>query len=102
MVGIARYGDNSYGNIDGHTIYPPTNGLDYSTNVFVEGKPVHHVGNKWQGHTQINQPHTIHSTVNITSGSPNILVNGFPLARVNDNLSCGDKIKDGSITVQTI
>ncbi len=69
--------------------------IEYSPNVFVNGKPVVRLGDAFQ-------PHTIgrssHNPV-VIQGSATVFVNGKPVARLGDALNCGAVISEGSPSV---
>lgn len=65
-----------------------------SQNVFCNGLGVHLQGQKWGGHGRGN-----HSRPTSIKGSPTVFVNGKPLMRVGDPLSCGHKVATGSPNV---
>ena len=44
-------------------------------------------------------PKTGHSVNAVTSGSPDVIINGVPAARVGDTTACGSMITAGSSTV---
>lgn len=44
-------------------------------------------------------PQTGHSVNSVTSGSPDVFINGVPAARVGDPTACGSMITAGSCTV---
>lgn len=75
---------------------PPTAINQGSSNVFVEGAACAFVGCGIVPHPRPKQsPHG----GAVSSGSPSVFVNGKPIARIGDSISCGDKIASGSGTV---
>lgn len=76
----------------GHGGFPSRPNITASDNVFVNGKPVHRVGDHWPTHCDGN---SCHDSITI-QGSSSVFVNGVPLARVTDALNCGDTILTGS------
>jgi uncharacterized Zn-binding protein involved in type VI secretion len=77
----------------GHANAPPRANTSASTDVFVDGKGVHRVGDSWGPHGI--PPHT--STQ--SSGSSTVIVNGKGVARVGDSIACGSTNAQGSSTV---
>jgi uncharacterized Zn-binding protein involved in type VI secretion len=80
----------------GHDDYPPRPGKASSSGVFVNGKAVHVTGDQWGKHC--NPESLCHEGV-VIGGSVSVLVNGKPLARAGDAISCGSKISGGSGSV---
>jgi uncharacterized Zn-binding protein involved in type VI secretion len=85
----------------GHGAFPPRTSLvSKNTTVFVEGKPIHVVGDDFNVHTDGETAHTGF----IASGSANVFVNGQSIARIGDGVAgagdpCGSIISAGSPTV---
>ena len=73
---------------------PPTTPDQWSPNVFAEGLNVIRKSDKWVEHctTDCHIPTQ-------AGGSATVFVNGLPLARVGDELDCGDEIANGAGTV---
>lgn len=68
---------------------PPTLPTIASTRVLVEGRGVLFVGGTWAPHTSTTPaPPPPHIPITVT-GSPKVFVEGIPLARAGDLLSCG-------------
>ena len=65
--------------------------IQSSKNVFCNGLGVHLQGQKWTGHGRGKHSHPISR-----KGSPTVFVNGKPLMRVSDPISCGHKVATGS------
>ena len=78
---------------------PPRPNTEGSGNVFVNNIPVHLMGMLWAKHAcpgsspHPSPPFVFDSTV---SGSSSVFVNGIPLARMTDPISCGSVIGAGS------
>lgn len=78
----------------GHGCFSPRPNNAASSNVFVNGRPVHRRGDGWNVHC-CKSCHT-----GVTSGgSGTVFVNGRPIARVTDAVSCGGVIMTGSANV---
>lgn len=76
---------------------PPTVIRNGSKNVFIEGVGAGYVGSGIIPHKRSGSKRVHNGSV--ASGSPNVFVNGIPLARIGDHISCGDKIAKGASTV---
>lgn len=88
---VVRLGDISCG----HDCFPPRPNDEGSPNVFVNGKPVHRVGDHWATHCC---GPTCHDGT-ASSGSGSVFVNGKAICRVGDTISCGDTMCEGSPNV---
>lgn len=73
---------------------PPTSPDQWSPNVYAEGLNVVRKSDKWVEHCNTD----CHIPTQ-ASGSPNVFVNGLPLARVGDDMDCGDEIASGAGSV---
>ena len=93
MPGIVRLADTS----TGHGCFPARPNDTASTNVFINGRGVHRVGDHWIEHC-CGVPLACHEGVQAT-GSPNVFVNGRAVARIRDTISCGDFNATGSSNV---
>ncbi len=72
---------------------PPRASIQGSGNVFVNGIPVHRVGDAWAPHAcPGSPPHAATTAV----GSATVFVNGMPISRLGDLISCGSTIAVGS------
>lgn len=91
MTGVVRKGDMS----QGHGCFPSRPNIDGSSDVFVDGIPIHRKGDRWLVHTCGNNTHD----GVMSSGSSSVFANGQPVARIGDSISCGDKAKTGSSSV---
>jgi uncharacterized Zn-binding protein involved in type VI secretion len=87
MSAVATQGDIC----TGHGCWPPRSGVA-SSNVFVNGKPVHKVGDFWNIHCCDG---ACHPGV-IAAGSKGVYINGSPVARIGDSINCGSIIAQGS------
>ncbi len=94
MAGIVRKGDSC----SGHDSYPPRSTNSGSSNVLVNGKGVHRVGDSWPDHTSVDFPYPSHSGSAI-SGSSTVFANGKPICRIGDSVSCGSTMVTGSDNV---
>jgi uncharacterized Zn-binding protein involved in type VI secretion len=65
-----------------------------STNVFVNGIPVHRMGDAWDVHNADSS----HGG-NAIAGSPTVSANGIPLCRIGDAIDCGSTMVTGSPNV---
>lgn len=72
----------------GHYCFPPRPNIRGSSNVFVNSRPHHRVGDAWMVHCC---HHHCHSSVTCT-GSSSVFVNSKPAARVGDRVCCGSAI----------
>jgi uncharacterized Zn-binding protein involved in type VI secretion len=87
MAAACRLGDEG----SGHGPCPPTNVIEASENVFINGKGAARQGDPLAKHCG-------HSRA-IAAGSPNVFVNGKPLARIGDPIDCGGNMTQGSSNV---
>lgn len=86
MPQAVRYADIC----SGHDSYPPRPSIQGSSDVFINNRAAHRVGDTWNMHPHIGV---------MATGSPNVFVNGKPLARVGDSVSCGSVAATGSPNV---
>jgi uncharacterized Zn-binding protein involved in type VI secretion len=91
MPAVVRLGDNC----SGHGCYPARANTQASSNVFVNGKGGHRLGDGWSSHC-CGIP--CHDGV-ASSGSSTVFVNGKPICRVGDSVSCGSTMAQGSNNV---
>ena len=75
----------------GHGCFPPRLNITASTNVSINGRGAVRVGDLWAPHTC----ETTHTGVQV-GGSLTVNVNGRPLARIADKISCGSFCAMGS------
>ena len=75
----------------GHGSCPSRPNASASTNVFINARGAHRVGDRWQTHCNHDS--------NQASGSPNVFVNGRQQARVGDHIACGSNNASGSPNV---
>lgn len=92
MPGAVRLGDSSRG----HSDYPPRPNISASTDVFVNNKGVHRKGDKWAVHC--NHHPRCHDG-EASSSSSTVFVNNKGFCRIGDDISCGDKMAQGSTNV---
>ena len=90
MKKTVRLNDLSFG----HGCFAPRPSIAGSSNVFINLRNTHRVGDAWVVHT-CGSSHAGTTVV----GSTNVFVNGLSLARENDAISCGDKCSQGSTNV---
>jgi uncharacterized Zn-binding protein involved in type VI secretion len=91
MPAVVRLGDNC----SGHGCYPARPNNQASNNVFVNGKGVHSLCDDWASHC-CGIP--CHDGI-ASSGSSTVFVNGKPICRVGDSVSCGSTMAEGSDNV---
>ena len=90
MPAAGRLGDVSAG----HCFFPREN-CQGSPNVFINGIPVHRVGDSWPIHKCKKKKHASVQA----QGSPNVFANGVAVCLIGDSLSCGDALSQGSPNV---
>lgn len=86
----ARIGDKD----SGHQCYSPRPNIQGSSNVRINGRPVHRKGDAWAPHCCYG----CHTGVT-SGGSSTVRVNGRAMARITDAISCGGIIITGSSNV---
>ena len=91
MPSAVRLGDKT----TGHSCWPPTTLATASSNVIINGIGSVRISDNIVPHCC---PAGCHGGQQ-SSGSPNVNVNGNPIARVGDNISCGDSNAQGSPNV---
>ena len=89
---VCRNGDSS----TGHAGFYPRSCTEGSDNVFVNGIGAHTQSMSWAIHC--NPTPVCHAGV-LSGGSGTVFVNGKPLGRVGDDISCGDTVAQGSPNV---
>ena len=94
MLGAVRLGDMSTGHPH---CYLARKNLEASNNVLINGKGAHRKGDAWANHGACSD-HRPHGGI-AASGSQRVFVNGKPLCRIGDNISCGDCMATGSSDV---
>jgi len=94
MPGVVRLGDVSAGHPH---CYPSRPNIEASPNVFVNGIAAHRLEDAWAVHGACSN-HTPHDGV-ASSGSSSVFVNGQPICRIGDDISCGDTMAEGSSDV---
>ena len=87
MPAIVRLGDSSCGHCFG-----ARGNIQGSDNVFVNGIPMHRLGDQWPVHTCMKASHD--STT--CQASDNTFCNGLGVARIGDGQTCGDSAAQGS------
>lgn len=94
MSAVTRKGDKN----TGHGNYPAVALNKGSSNVFINGIACGRKSDTYPSHNKggLNpNPHTSR----ISGGSSTVFVNGLPIARVNDAVSCGGSVAQGSPNV---
>lgn len=82
----------------GHGCFVPRpNTPNGSPDVIVNGQHAVRVSDAWPIHTCPSIPASHAGTQ--SSGSSTVVVNGLPLARIGDSISCGDAVAAGSPNV---
>ena len=92
MPGAVRLHDTC----TGHGCFPSRENISASTNVFINGRGAHRVGDAWASHCCPGSG--CHGGTQAT-GSPNVFVNGKALARIGDSIDCGSSNATGSSDV---
>lgn len=92
MPGAVRLGDIC----TGHGCFPSRNNVGASSNVIINGLGAHRVGDPWAAHCCPGSG--CHGSIQ-ASGSPNVITNGVPQARIGDNVACGSSNATGSSNV---
>jgi len=90
MPGAVRLADTG----SGHGCWPSRANSSASTDVFINSRGAHRVGDSWAAHTCEAIPET-HGSSQAT-GSPTVFVNGVALARIGDSIACGSSNATGS------
>ena len=91
MPAVARLSDKC----SGHDCFPPRKNDSASSDVFVNNKGVHRVGDHWIPHKCKKKMHD--ST--LAAGSSTVFVNGKAVGRIGDDVACGSVIAQGSPNV---
>lgn len=95
MPFVTRLGDVG----SGHAChFPPTDAVEGSPDVIVNGKPAVRVGDAYAPHACPTCPEPEHGR-KLASGSPTVFVNGRAVGRVGDAIDCGGKATTGSSDV---
>lgn len=80
----------------GHADYPSRPSVQGSPDVFLEGLAALRQGDAWAVHC--NPEPLCHGGAQ-ADGSSTVFVNGRPLARIGDSVSCGSSVATGASTV---
>lgn len=91
MPQTVRLGDRC----TGHSCYPPRPNIQASEDTFINKRGAHRLGDAWAVHCCGIACHG----GNLAKGSPNVFVNGKPLGRIGDAVSCGSVAMTGSLNV---
>ncbi len=91
MPAVHRLGDIC----TGHACFPPRPNVQASPNVFVNGIPVHRLGDAWATHCCGS---SCHASV-LAHGSSTVFVNTLECARIGDPVACGSACATGSPNV---
>lgn len=92
MPSVARLGDMGSGHAP---CFPPRPNDAGSPNVFINGIPVHRLGDHWVTHCCGPD---CHDSI-LGGGSPNVFANGLPFGRIGDPVACGSTVIQGSPNV---
>lgn len=79
----------------GHGCYPSRPNSTASSNVFINKRGSHRLGDGWQAHCCGLPCHGSSAA----QGSPNVFVNGRPKCRIGDAVACGSSMATGSSNV---
>ncbi len=92
---VVRFGDmcNQHGD------YLQSPGIGGSSNLFVNGRPVHRQGDEWSQHASTDPYKLPHISQFLLKGSNSVFVNGKAIARTGDLISCGAIAEEGSDNV---
>lgn len=85
MPGVVRLSDIC----TGHGCWPPRPNVQASTDVFVNSRGAHRVGDAWASHCCPGDG--CHASVACT-GSPNVYVNSKAVCRCGDAVCCGSSM----------
>lgn len=92
MPGAVRLNDAC----TGHACYSSRNNVVASSDVHINSRGAHRVGDAWAAHgCAVCPPHGATQS----SGSPTVFVNNSPLARIGDAIDCGSANMSGSSDV---
>ena len=76
----------------GHHCFHPRPSIQGSPDAYVNGIPIHRMGDAWAPHTCGDSVHA----GNLAVGSSTVFVNGQPIGRVGDLITCGSYVVTGS------
>lgn len=91
MPAVTRKGDYN----TGHGDFPAVPLSTGSSNVFINGISCGRKSDSYPSHSDEDSSHSGY----ISGGSSTVFVNGLPIARVNDAVSCGGRVSQGSPNV---
>lgn len=91
MPGVARLGDIC----SGHGCWPPRPNDQASPNVYVNSINTHRESDHWVIHCCDDDCHD----GSLALGSSSVFINGLPIARIGDPISCGSSVAQGSSNV---
>lgn len=91
MSAVTRLGDMC----TGHSCYPPRPSVAGAATVFVNGIPIHRLGDAWATHCC---GPTCHDG-NLAMGSTTVFAEGANVGRIGDPVSCGSAVAAGSMNV---
>ncbi len=91
MPGVARLGDIC----SGHGCWPPRPNDQASPDVYVNSINTHRESDHWIIHCCDDDCHD----GALSRGSSTVFINGLPVARIGDPVSCGSSVAQGSSDV---
>ncbi len=91
MPGVARLGDSC----SGHGCWPSRPNDQASSNVYINGIKAHRETDHWIVHCCDDDCHD----GALSQGSSTVFINGLPVARIGDPISCGSSVAHGSSSV---
>ncbi|MBA8903642.1 MULTISPECIES: PAAR domain-containing protein [unclassified Phyllobacterium] len=78
--------------------FPPTNAIEGSPDVIINGKNAVRVGDAYAPHGCPSCPAPSHGRA-LAVGSPTVFINGRPAGRIGDAIDCGGVAQTGSDNV---
>ncbi len=78
--------------------FPPTDAIEGSPNVFINGKPAVRQGDAYASHGCSPCPAPAHGRT-LANGSPSVFINGKEAGRIGDPIDCGGTHITGSPNV---
>lgn len=91
MPAVTRKGDYN----TSHGDFPAVPLSTDSSNVFINGISCKRKSDSYPSHSDEDSSHSSY----ISGGSSTVFVNGLPIVRVNDAVSCGGRVSQGSPNV---
>lgn len=91
MPSVARKGDLC----TGHGSYPPRPNKEGSPDVYVNGQPIHRIGDRWNTHGHTPPP----DDDKLVEGSTTVFANGIGVGRIGDEITDKARVAQGSPNV---